>query len=56
MVNIVLNNPFVKVKYILILSVNNLVAGYCLLVAGYRLLVEKHPATSTFKLLINKLY
>jgi len=43
MVNIVLNNPLFKVKYILFLSVNNLV----LLVAGCRLQVEKHPATST---------
>jgi hypothetical protein len=35
----VLNNPFVKVKYILFLSVNNLVARYWLL-------VRSHPATS----------
>jgi len=33
MVNIVLNNPLAKVKYILFLSVNNLVTGYWVLVA-----------------------
>jgi hypothetical protein len=37
MVKIVLNNPFVKVKYILFLSVIKLVAGFWLLDADCQL-------------------